>query len=100
MPENPNRREKYPGATRDAATVTESSATRSVVFVTVSLSPPFPFLVYSPCDAGWAYDQPTGSWDAPANAPASAAACTCCSPRYQPPTSITNPAIPNNEIMN
>src|SRR6185503_9390250 len=99
MPENPKIREKYPGTTRDEATVTESFGARSVVFVTVAPSPLFPFLPYSLCATGCAYDQPAGSWDAPARAPASAAACTCCFCKYQPPTSITRPATPINDIM-
>ena len=79
--------------------MTESLAVRSVVLVVVVLSPALPLLVYSFCAAVCAYDQPAGSWLAPAKALASAAACTCRFCRYQPPTSTTNPATPSSATM-
>ena len=77
--------------------MTESLAARSVVLVMEELSPALPLFVYSVCAVDWAVDQPTGSWLAPARALASAAACTCRFCRYQPPTSITNPATPSRD---
>src|SRR3954452_5082669 len=98
-PDSPNTRVRSPGATREPLTVTESLPARSVVLLIVLLSPALPLLVYAFCAAVCAYDHPAGSWLAPAQALASAAACTCRFCKYQPPTSTTNPATPSNATM-
>src|SRR6185312_9728948 len=98
--EIPNTLVKKVGAARVAVTVTLSFVARSDVFAYVAESPAASFFPNSLAAAGWAIPQPLASWDAPANAAASAAACRLCFECSQLPTSIAPPAIPITENMN
>src|SRR6185312_7070962 len=98
--EIPNTLVKKVGAARVAVTVTLSFVARSDVFAYVAESPAASFFPNSLAAAGWAIPQPLASWDAPANAAASAAACRLCFECSQLPTSIAPPAIPISENMN
>ena len=62
---------------REASTLTESFAVRSVLGVAATVSAGRPFLPYWDCAVASAGPAPPGISDAPASAAASAALCTC-----------------------